>query len=122
MTHPADEQPQILTPKDVSLAAELGQQVDLLDQFLNSRDKSLRRALALCEWTIRPGDDGAPLLEIRCFSCGSWRQVVGKSLEIANQLRRAAGPNASVLIHRPQGSPDVLNACYLFHFYREREQ
>ena len=122
MTHPADEQPQILTPKDVSLAAELGQQADLLKRFLNSRDKSLQSALSLCEWTIRPGDDGAPLLEIRCASCGSWRQVLGKSIEIANQLRRTAGPNASVLIHRPPGAPDIRHVRYLFHLYREMEQ
>ncbi len=101
MPHPADEQPQYLTPKDVSLSHELGQQAELLTRFLNTHDKSLQAALSICEWTIRPGDDGAPLLEIRCFSCGSWRQILGKSIEIANQLRRAAGPTASVLIHRP---------------------
>ncbi len=122
MTEPADKLPESLTPKDISLSAELGQQVNLLKQFLNlGRDKSLQTALSICEWTIRPGDDGAPLLEIRCFSCGSWRQVVGKSVEIANQLRQAAGPAASVLIHRPPQAPEVRNGRYLFHLYRDCE-
>lgn len=120
MTHSADEQHQS-TPKDISLYKGLGQQLDLLNQFLNSGDNSLRNALSLCEWTIRPGDDGAPLLEIRCASCGSWRQVLGKSIEIANQLRRAAGPTASVLIHRPQGIPEIRDIRYLFNLYRDRQ-
>lgn len=121
MTHSAEEESPILTPRDVSLAAELGQQVELLKQFL-SGDKSLQKALSVCEWAIRPGDDGAPLLEIRCASCGSWRQVLGRSIEIANQLRRAAGPKASVLIHRPKQLPDIRHPRYLFHLYREKEQ
>lgn len=121
MTHSADEQHQSLTPKDISLSNALGQQLDLLNQFLNSGDNSLRKALSLCEWTIRPGDDGAPLLEIRCVSFGSWRQVLGKSIEIANQLRRAAGPTASVLIHRPQGIPEIQDIRYLFNLYRDQQ-
>ncbi len=121
MTQPADDQPQSLTPKDISLTAELGQQADLLKRFLNSRDKSLQAALSICEWTIRPGDDGAPLLEIRCFSCGSWRQLLGKSIEIASHLRRVAGLTANVLLHRPEEIPEVRKARYLFQIYRDSQ-
>lgn len=110
MTHSADEPS--ATFKDLCLATELGQQTALLQRFLEACNKSFRPVLSLCEWTIRPGEDGAPVLEIDCPTHGSRREVLHRSLEIANQLHRVLGPTASILVRGPRQIPEMRNVRY----------
>ncbi len=119
MMNSPDEPRQPLTSKDQSLIDSLLAQTHLLKQFHDSCDRSVQRVLSLCEWTIRPDDDNAPLLEINCFSYGSWRQILEKNLEITTRLRQAVGATANVTVRCHKPVPKIRYVGYFFNTYRD---
>ncbi|MGH2413842.1 MAG: hypothetical protein ACRDEA_09175 [Microcystaceae cyanobacterium] len=119
MLDPADRPDQFMTSKDLSLAASLGQQANLLKQFYNSCDRSVQRVLSLCEWTISPGNSSVQLLEVNCFSYGSWRQILEKNLKITIQLRQVVGATANITVRCTKPVPPMRHVGYFFNPYRD---